>query len=336
MSCEGDNNPEPEIGQALRSAGRRPEPPREALLSVRSAVEAQWREVLALRSQRRRWARIGVSVAAAVVLAAGGLWLYVSPQTAGEKMAEVSIAVGSVQQKNGTWGRWQPVTRNQPLWVGAVVATASDGRAALQLADALSLRLDHDTRVVLTDARHVTIESGAVYLDSGVTLQPETERLQIMTPAGGIRHVGTQYQARVATVGVSIAVREGRIELSPAAGATQRAAAGEQMMVSPAGTVQRSRISPYDASWDWAAATAPEFNIDGRPLAEFLAWVGRELGRRVMFASPESEAEASRVLLSGSIAGLAPEDALTAVLPTTPLRGELRDGQLLVSINSAR
>ncbi len=107
-------------------------------------------------------------------------------------------------------------------------------------------------------------------------------------------------------------------------------------MISPAGSVQRSSITAYDARWQWASATAPEFNIDGRPLAEFLAWVGRELGREVVFANPESEAEASRVQLSGSIAGLAPEDALAAVLPTTPLRGELRDGQLVVAFNGGR
>jgi len=64
---------------------------------------------------------------------------------------------------------------------------------------------------------------------------------------------------------------------------------------------------------------------------EFLTWAARETGREVLFATPESEAEASRVMLSGSIEGLTPEAALTAVLSTTSLRGEDHDGKLFIS-----
>ena len=43
-----------------------------------------------------------------------------------------------------------------------------------------------------------------------------------------------------------------------------------------------------------------------RPVRDFLAWVGRELGREIVFATAESEAEARRAVLSGSITGLTP------------------------------
>jgi hypothetical protein len=74
--------------------------------------------------------------------------------------------------------------------------------------------------------------------------------------------------------------------------------------------------------------------IDGRPLKDFLNWAGRELGQPVVFASPESEAEAAKVMLSGSVAGLAPKDALAAVLSTTRLRDTDGGDRIVISLAS--
>jgi hypothetical protein len=111
-------------------------------------------------------------------------------------------------------------------------------------------------------------------------------------------------------------------------GATRTLQVGEQILVSGAGIEARNTIEPNSDEWDWASNAAPVFDIDGRPANEFLAWAGRETGLKVVFATPQSEAEAQRAVLSGSIAGLAPDEALAAVLPTTSLRSTERDGQL--------
>jgi ferric-dicitrate binding protein FerR (iron transport regulator) len=336
-SSEDIPNTEHDVGNVLRSAGRRCDPPEDLQRSVRAAVEAEWREVIAVRSVGRRRRRVGFSVAAAVVLAGVALWA-ARPvfQTSGRKMAAVSVAMGSVRAKASWLGGWQPVTVHQALRVGETLATSPDGRVALALSDNLSIRLDHDTRIAFCDPQRITIESGAVYVDSGRGEQPSAgEGLQIVTPVGAVHHIGTQYEARIIGTEVRIAVREGKIELETRAGAMHRAAAGEQMTISSAGSVVRSAVSPYGARWQWVSATAPSFDIEGRTLAEFLTWAARELGREVVFDSAASQAEAARVRLSGSIAGLSPENALAAVLPTTPLRSELRSGQLLVSFSSA-
>ena len=336
MSSEDEKNSERDIGQVLRSAGRRTEPPEELVRSIRAAVEMRWRELVARRSRHRRSGRIGFTLAAGILFVAVAMWAYrPASQPSAEKVADVSVAVGSVRTKDGLLGRWQPARRHETLHAGEVVATAADGRAALALGGAVSLRLDHNTRVAFNSAKSITIESGAVYVDSSEDPQPVEERLSVVTPAGAVRHIGTQYETRLVDAGVRIAVREGRVELNTTAGVTDRAAAGEQLVISAAGAVERSAIAPYDASWRWVSATAPEFNIDGRSLIEFVRWAARELGRNVVFATPESESEASRVRLSGSISGLAPDEALAAVLPTTPLRSEMREGQLLISFNAA-
>jgi hypothetical protein len=250
-------------------------------------------------------------------------------------MASVSVTAGSVQAKSGWLGGWQSVGAHETLRVGEQVETASSGRVALALADGLSVRLDHDTLVSLVDSRHIAISRGALYVDSGSQRVPIGPGLQIVTPAGAIRHLGTQYEARVVGSEVRIAVREGKVELDAGGGTTHRASAGEQIVVSPAGSVERSAVTPYDTRWGWVSATAPSYDIDGRSVGDFLAWVGRELGCDIVYANSRTQAEASRVLLSGSISGLNPGDALAAVLPTTPLRGEVRGGKLVVSLGGS-
>jgi len=329
MSTEDDNN-ESEIAQVLSRSGRRPAPPSDLVRSVRAAVEAEWRQVVNERQVRRK-RMIAWSAAAGVVLAVAATLLVLTPSGAPRpRVAGISVATGTVRAKSGMWSRWRALRQHGEVDAGEVIATGADGRVALELRGDVSLRLDHDTRVSLTDAQHVAVDSGTVYVDSGESVQPYEERLQVVTPAGAIRHVGTQYEVQLVGSGVRIAVREGKVELSLTGGATQRAIAGEQMVVS-SGDIEKMPISRDDATWRWAAQVAPAFDIDGRSVADFLAWVSRETGRDVTFASAEVEAQAAHVTLSGSIAGLNPEEALAAVLPTTPLRSQEVDGKLVVS-----
>ena len=71
MTASNEEPAEHDLGGVLRNAGRRSEPPEDVARSVRAAVEAQWREVIA---QRTRWRRIGLSLAAAAAFVAVGLW----------------------------------------------------------------------------------------------------------------------------------------------------------------------------------------------------------------------------------------------------------------------
>jgi ferric-dicitrate binding protein FerR (iron transport regulator) len=172
-----------------------------------------------------------------------------------------------------------------------------------------------------------------VYIDSGVE-GSSAAGLQIGTPVGVVRHVGTQYEARILNGGTRIRVREGRVDVAPASGPARTLEVGDQILVTGAGVEERGRIEPSSTEWDWASSAAPEFDINGKPVHEFLAWAARETGLKVVFASAESAAEARRAVLSGSISGLDPDAALAAVLPTTSLRSTERDGELVVELAS--
>jgi ferric-dicitrate binding protein FerR (iron transport regulator) len=298
---------------------------------VYEAVHAEWRATVE-RQKRKRAQRVWLAAAASVAVAAIALFLGRSViRTPGELMADVSRSVGVVEVREGDSGEWLGATAAQNLRVGERIHTGANGRAALALRDGVSLRLDHDTSVALVSADRVDVTSGAVYIDSGVA-GPSAARLQVGTPAGVVRHVGTQYEARILDSGTRVRVREGRVDVSPANGPSRTLEVGDQILVTGAGVEERSRIEPSNNEWDWASGAAPEFDINGKPVQDFLTWAGRETGLKVVFTTAASAAEARRVVLSGSIAGLDPDEALAAVLPTTSLKGTERDGALVIEL----
>ena len=81
-----------------------------------------------------------------------------------------------------------------PIHAGTTLST-SEGRVALTFGDSLSLRIDRHTRLRFDSREQVTLLAGALYVDSGgINAVPA---LRIETPAGAVRHVGTQFQVHV-------------------------------------------------------------------------------------------------------------------------------------------
>lgn len=320
-----------DIARVLRASGGRSSPSDEMTRAVYEAVHAEWRATVDRRRSRRSQ-RVWLAAAASIAVAAVALFVGRNfVHTPGELMADVSRSVGVVQLREGDSGDWQSAADAKGLRVGERVHTGADGRVALALRDGVSLRLDHDTNVALVSADRVDVTSGAVYIDSGVP-GPGAARLQIGTPAGVVRHVGTQYEARILNSGTRIRVREGRVDVMPANGPSRTLEVGDQIVVSSSGVEQRGRIEPSSTEWDWASNAAPDFDINGKPVQAFLAWAARETGLKVVYSNAETAAEARRAVLSGSIAGLTPDDALGAVLSTTSLKSTEQDGELVVEM----
>jgi hypothetical protein len=327
-----EHNDENTIERVLRAAGGRAQPSVEMKEAVRAAVHAQWRASVDRRKHRHR--QVWLVAAASVALAAVAIVTIRTAMNAPDiVVASVTRATGDVKARASLWSGWKAASDRFAVHDGDTVMTGSNGRAALSLADGVSLRLDHDTRVAFEDGEHVDVLAGGVYVDSGA--EGSATPLQVRTPAGAVRHVGTQYEVRLVNAGTRLRVREGRVELTPAEGRSHSVRAGEQVVVSTSGVVAREPVATSGDEWEWVLHVAPPFDIDGRRVREFLMWAGRELGRDVVFASPESEDEANRAVLSGSMRGLTPAEAVAAVLPTTRLRSLERDDQLVIALEEA-
>lgn len=318
-----------DIERVLKSAGPRERPPAEIERAVRRSLRAEWRAVVA-EGHRNRRRRVNFALAAGILAAAVGVWV-AAPRLAGpaDVVATMATATGEVRVRSGWHDRWSPAAAGEALLTGQELRTGPAGRAALALAGGVSARMDHDTRLTIASADRIVLERGTLYVDAG-SGDSIALPLDVVTPSGSIRHVGTQYEVRLLGSGVRLRVREGRVEWQSRAGSVEHSQIGEQLTIAADGSVERLPTPIYGESWDWTAAAAPGIDIEGLPLAEFLAWAARELGRQVAYATPDTRAEAAGIVVHGSISGLTPMQALDAVLAATSVRATVVDGHIVV------
>ncbi len=320
------------IEQILRAAGPRVPPPAEAMEEVRAAVQAEWRDVVDSRRRTRRF----VSLAAAAGLAAAALttvWITATgPESgAGGLVASVANETGAVEWRASGEAAWHTLDAAHPVSLHEELRTAASSRVALDVEGGAALRLDEHTSIAFTAPGRITLRRGAVYVDS----RDVGDSLVIDTPFGEVTHLGTRYQARLEAGALRVAVRDGTVKVDAHAG-EELVGAGELLTLPERGIPTRRPLAAHAPEWDWAVSIAPAPGIEGMSLAAFLDWAGHETGRRVEFVSPEAERSARQVILHGSIEGLAPGAALTAILSTTTLRHELADGGILLSEAAAR
>jgi hypothetical protein len=320
-----DGDDESDIARLLARTGPRSQPSAAAASAVRDAVEAEWRRQVDARAARRRYT--GWAVAAGVTVAAVGAWLASPLYLPGPAaVATVARVVGDVSVES-SGGQWVPLSAGSVVESGTVLSTGSGGRAALDLESGVQVRLDVGTELAFNGLDEATLARGTVYVDSGPGPEGDA-RFVLETPAGDVRHLGTQYSAAVDDGALRVAVREGRVEVTGQR-ASVVANAGEQLMIEE-GRVTRSALARNAPEWDWVAKVVPPFEIEGRTVHEFLAWASRETGHEVAYASPEVEQLANRVTLSGNVEGLPPQQAVDAVLATTSLSASIADGRIEV------
>jgi ferric-dicitrate binding protein FerR (iron transport regulator) len=317
----------------LREMAPETEPPAAVRERIRLAVATEWRATVAASRTptTRNWQRPALAMAASLAVIAVALGVFqLRLPTQAPSVATLARLSGSVEV--GVDADWQPVAAGQSLRVGQQLVTGPQGKAALTLARGATLRLDANTRIAMAGIDRVVVKRGAVYLDAG-NRPAAGPGLQIASAFGSTRHLGTQYEVRVSPSGMQVSVREGRVELSGAGGSRSAvvAVAGEQLLIGSAGAVARQAVDRHDARWNWIADVTPPYAIEDRRLTEFLAWVCRETGRELAFASPEVEATAQSIILRGSVAGLSPNDALAAVMATTNLSYTDDDGRLVIA-----
>lgn len=306
--------PDTDIVESLiRSAGRRVEPPEDAYRQTLVAATAAFRSKVARRRQRRLGIWAGAAAAAVLALALIAPW---SPPAGGRgELARVVRVIGSAEQLDGD--DWRALDEGRgSLGTGVRVRTRAGGRVALALSDGGSLRLAAGTEVTLQAPGRLTVSGGTIYVDSGTV--PGAGRLEIVTPAGTARDIGTQFELQVAGTALRLRVREGSVSIDRG-GQLLTGVAGEQIAIDVLGSVVRDGIAPDDEAWQWTESVAPTPDMDGRPASELIAWVARETGRRLHYATPQVERRAAEVILHGNIRNLSPLEALDAMLATTDL-----------------
>jgi hypothetical protein len=299
----------------------------EALRRIRVATEAEWRATVAAKPVRRKSYALAASLLGVVVIA--GLSLYGSFDRGG---AGVAIAALDRAEAPGlsevfTLRPNSLLPSGESLRVGR--AYRAQGQSLLSLVDGGNLRLAAGAEIEVVRPDAVRVVGGEVYID----IPPGSRAAKsfvALAPAGEFRHVGTQFALAVSNGETRLRVREGEV-LWRAADGESAVKAGNEMLVARDGSATRRLLAPSDPSWNWTAASAPDFDVEDRPLREFLAWVARESGREIVLADDAARTQVDTIRMHGNVKGLAPLQALSAVMAATPLHYELPQGEIRVS-----
>ncbi len=304
------------IAKLMRLAGPRPAVPPDVRQRVHAAVKREWKSSVAAQ-RTRRWA-VPATIAAGVVLAVmlGGRVPLLMDR---EPIGTVAVIAGTGAQPDG-------LGPGDPVYPGAAITTGDSG-LSLAFGNGVSLRLAAHTSATVESMDEVTVRTGTVYADTGLRAVAD-RTITVHTEIGSATDQGTQFAVGYASGTMSVAVREGMVRIH--ADQPYTAEAGEKVTLAEGEKAGYAKLPPYDSSWHWAAALAPTFDIDQRPVIDFLRWVTRETGRELVFATDAVRLAAMATRLNGSVAGLTPSQAIEAVRPTIP-RFELRiDEQRLI------
>jgi hypothetical protein len=327
---------EERVAKWLRTASARPMPAPAARARAKAVATERWKHrIQAGKPAFPRGLQIA-GLAALLVLAAIGslVWL---PGTEGPPLA---LAFGEVEHLQGSVRMIRAgepdvvLAGGAPVATGAVVTT-EDGRLAISVPNGLSLRLDRYSQLRIDGAEQVTLIAGSAYVDTGRV--NGSRRLRMTAPVGTIEHVGTQYQVTILGDATLIAVREGMLRLQRAGADLQDESylipQGRLLELSPERAPLWTELTSYDTRWSWTALAAPPLEIEGRSVRAFLDWICRENGWRWAPGEGIVAGELDRILLHGSIQGMAARDALALVAAIAEIRLTLHaeSGSLTVS-----
>jgi len=305
----------------------------DALDRVRAAVQVAWEMTAKSPPQpqaghfgRHRlpwWAGMAAASVLAVVI---GLVLGFHPAAQGEMIGSLAQARGSTLEVAGRFLGHRTVAGGNAIRVGDTFTAR--GAALVLLTRGGTLRVADGSVIDVAGASQLQLERGSLYVDKPVSL-PAAARLRVATRTGLIEHVGTEFEVFSNDQIVRIRVREGEVRFSSAIG-VQLATAGTQLVATSDGQVTRQAIPTYGPDWQWTAALAPDFAVEGRSLEDYLQWISRELGRPVVYADARARESAQRTILHGAIHSPATLEALDEILSSTSLTYEVADGVIRV------
>ncbi len=313
------------VESLLRLAGPREPVPADRMQRLKAGAHAEWRRQVTTRRRRHvvRWSLGGLATAAALMLA-----LRATTGLGPVAPAAVEFVVVESLGSNARLATDADSRRGAFLKVGDRLAVGPNrlsldgGTATLRLPGGAAVWVDRGSALRVTAVDVVVLDGGAVYIDSGGTTS-----LEIRTPLGVVRDVGTQFEVRLTAAALRVRVRDGAV-LVRRDQQQHDVRPGDEILLDASGAATRRTVPVDGQDWAWTTGAAAPFELEGRSLREFLDWIAGENGWRLEFADAAVEDKARTTTLHGSIQGLTPEQALAAVLPTSGVEHRL-DGSVL-------
>lgn len=299
----------------LEAAGRRHPIDAERAARVRRAVHATWRREI---RQPRRYRLMVWAAAATVALASVAIFMLSTrrvhlPEPAA--FATVTRVSGPVVERAESLRVLGVGTK---VFRGGTIETPPRGGVALELGDGTAVRLDESTRVTLSGSSEIELAAGRIYVDTG-NGGAGHGAIGVVTQLGRVDDIGTQFEVSCRPESLAVRVREGSVRLSAPHG-NWPVGRGQRGELSSSGEFKATALAASGEDWSWMTQLITPFDLEGRTLQQFLAWVGRETGRKVVYDSPATEQAAATTTLHGKLSDSDPQQALRLVLATTSLQ----------------
>jgi len=284
-------------------------------------------EVLA-QPPRRRWFALAAAASVAALAGIVGWNVFLAnPANDGAVVGQVARVEAPGMVEAHFLRRDTVLAQGAALHAGQSLDVRGD--SLVQLAGGGNLRLARATMFEVVAANAVKLERGELYVDIPPGSR-DSDRFMVATPAGEFRHVGTQFAVAIVNGATRLRVREGSV-LWHATEGDSTVTAGTEVVIDSQRKVTRRPIATAGREWAWTETLAPEFEIESRPVMEFLVWFSRETGRKLELADDEARKQTATILMHGNVRGLTAMEALSAVMAATTLRFELPEGAIRVS-----
>jgi len=293
-----DESRDPELEALLSDAGARPRPSNTARDMAYAALREEWQAKATAHRQRRRQRVISMTAAAAVLVTALG----VSWRVFEDPSWSAQLAAGTILFDG------QAISGEQTLTLVHDDELQATAPVRLVLPAGTDLRLAAGSQARWLSADSLYLSRGRAYVDTR-----NISDFSIETPYGEVRDIGTRYMVSLEAESMNVAVREGAAVISSTHGeSTARAAAQQTAVVH----VDRSGIKSHreaasDERWNWIHGVASGYTE--RTVPALLEAIGRDLGKRVVYANRGVEATIANTSVQGTLANLAPDEALQLV-----------------------
>ena len=325
-SSNGTNSMD-DVGRLIHLAGARELVQEERFERSRQKVHMHWQQVVAANRRQRRPRKYNVMAVAASIAAVVSVSLLLWNMTyvpARNSLASVDRVLGEVMIADEVAGKGSVIGANSSI------TTGEHGRIALRMSGGQSLRIDTQSHVVVHSPDRISLESGAIYIDTA--LAAGESPILVSTPLGMAQDIGTQFQVRVSGMMLVVGVRQGLVEVTQPGQQSLSVNKGSYIELATTGESEEHPLQPDDPAWDWIETVAPEFDIQGASLEQYLEWYARERGLVLVWEDDVSRSNARAALLKGSIAGTGLDESLTLVKRVAPFEHRISNDNLWVKV----
>jgi hypothetical protein len=316
--------PDDLVERLVKLAEPGPEIPPDGATRVKAAVRPAWQREVRSRT-RRRYAVWAAAATVAILLSVLVMRPDRTPAPPSPVLAQIEVVRGEITIRDGAGRPESGVGSGAAVRAGSTIITASNGLASLRMSSGTGIRVDAGSILQFLSADTVVLETGALYVDAS-----GKGTLEVRTPLGVARDIGTRFEVRHGGDELLIRVRDGAVSLQTR-GQSLRVDGGRELSVRGDGSTENRPLAADAAEWAWAQAVAPPFPIEGRTVKSFLDWVSRETGADIRYDGVEVERLSSTTVLHGSLGDLRPDQAAQVILPSAGLEAARdRSGALVV------